>query len=316
MRCLLKDKIHVAYDDVYLGWKLGGRTTDSHPTNPVRAKFATQLLSNDHELVIVKPDIQEGDRAKVESIHDRDYVSRVLDKGHCGEWYPDQVELGKVALHMFAGTVRLTEKMLADEIKIGFNPQGAKHHAQYDHSSGFCVFNDMAWAAKEFQKNGMKVMYIDWDAHHGDGVENLLADEPDLVTCSIHDSVIFPGTGLKGHTPKKGIYNWALDPASGDDTFIQVMGEIETLADKIKPDVVLLATGADAHRTDPLSTLNFDYYGYDFAARTVGRIASSYSEGRVLIGGAGGYQPFDHTPAIWARVVDAVYEEVSLFANK
>ena len=85
----MKDKIHVAYDDVYLGWKLGGRTTDSHPTNPVRAKFATQLLSNDHELVIVKPDIQEGDRAKVESIHDRDYVSRVLDKGHCGEWHPD-----------------------------------------------------------------------------------------------------------------------------------------------------------------------------------------------------------------------------------
>jgi acetoin utilization deacetylase AcuC-like enzyme len=94
------------------------------------------------------------------------------------------------------------------------------------------------------------------------------------------------------------------------------MGEIETLADKIKPDVVLLATGADAHRTDPLSTLNFDYYGYDFAARTVGRIASSYSQGRVLIGGAGGYQPFDHTPAIWAKVVDAVYEEVSLFARK
>jgi acetoin utilization deacetylase AcuC-like enzyme len=143
-----------------------------------------------------------------------------------------------------------------------------------------------------------------------------LADDPDLVTCSIHDSAIFPGTGLKGHSPKKGIYNWALDPASGDDAFMAAMGEIETLADKIKPDVVLLATGADAHRTDPLSTLNFDYYGYDFAARTVGRIASSYSQGRVLIGGAGGYQPFDHTPAIWAKVVDAVYEEVSLFARK
>jgi acetoin utilization protein AcuC len=253
--------------------------------------------------VIVKPDIQEGDRAKVESIHDKDYVSRVLDDGHCGEWYPDQAELGKVALHMFAGTVRLTEKMLADEIKIGFNPQGAKHHAQYDHSSGFCVFNDMAWAAKEFQKNGMKVMYIDWDAHHGDGVENLLAGSIDLTTCSIHDSVIFPGTGLKGHFPELGVYNWALDPASGDDEFRRAMGEIEQLADKLKPDVVLLATGADAHKSDPLSTLQFDYPGYEDAASTVGRIASAYSEGRVLMGGAGGYQPFDHTPEIWAKVV-------------
>ena len=215
---------------------------------------------------------------------------------------------------MFAGTVRLTEKMLAGELKVGFNPQGAKHHAQYNHSSGFCVFNDMAWAAREFNKNGMKVMYIDWDAHHGDGVENLLTGNRDAVTCSIHDSVIFPGTGLKGHFPELGVYNWALDPASGDREFIRAMGEIEQLADKIKPDVVLVAAGADAHKTDPLSTLQFDYPGYEDAAATVGRIASAYAEGRVLIGGAGGYQPFDHTPAVWATAVSKIHDEVSIFA--
>jgi acetoin utilization protein AcuC len=222
--------------------------------------------------------------------------------------------MGQVALHMFAGTVRLTEKMLAGELKVGFNPQGAKHHAQYNHSSGFCVFNDMAWAAREFQKNGMKVMYIDWDAHHGDGVENLLTGSIDLTTCSIHDSVIFPGTGLKGHFPELGVYNWALDPASGDDEFRRAMGEIEQLADKLKPDVVLVATGADAHKSDPLSTLQFDYPGYEDAASTVGRIASTYSEGRVLIGGAGGYQPFDHTPEIWAKVVARVHDEIMIFS--
>jgi acetoin utilization protein AcuC len=262
----------------------------------------------------VKPDIQAGDRERVESIHEAKYVSDVLDRGHSGQWSPDNKHMGQVALHMFAGTVRLTEKMLAGEIKVGFNPQGAKHHAQYDHSSGFCVFNDMAWAAREFQKNGMKVMYIDWDAHHGDGVENLLTGSIDLTTCSIHDSVIFPGTGLKGHFPELGVYNWALDPASGDDEFRRAMGEIEQLADKLKPDVVLVATGADAHKSDPLSTLQFDYPGYEDAASTVGRIASAYSEGRVLIGGAGGYQPFDHTPEIWAKVVAKVHDEVMIFS--
>ena len=307
-------KLHVAYDDVYLDWKLGGQELGlPHPTNPIRAKYATEFLEADKDIVIVKPEIDVFDRARLEEIHDPKYVSEVLDLGSSGEWHPDDKHKGQVALHMFAGTIRLAEKILNNEIKVGFNPQGAKHHAQYDHSSGFCVFNDMAYAAKMFQKAGMKVMYIDWDAHHGDGVENLLADDPDLVTCSIHDATIFPGTGLDGHTPELGIYNWALDPASGDDVFIRAMGEIEQLADTIKPDVVLLATGADAHKTDPLSTLQFDYPGYDYAARAVGRIASSYADGRLLIGGAGGYQPCDHTPLIWSKVVSAAHDEISLF---
>lgn len=307
-------KLHIAYDDVYLDWKLGSEGM-SHPTNPVRAKYATELLQESHDVTIIKPNAGPEDRIRVESVHDPIYVSRVLDLGNSGQWEPDNPAMGHVALEMFAGTVRLTEKMLAGDLKVGFNPQGAKHHAQYDYSSGFCVFNDMAWAAHEFQRNGMKVMYIDWDAHHGDGVENLLADHSDLVTCSIHDSTIFPGTGLKGHFPAQGIYNWALDPASGDEQFMQAMDEITELANKIKPDVILLATGADAHRTDPLSTLNFDYPGYSYAALSVGQIASTHAEGRVLIGGAGGYQPFDHTPQIWSTVVGLVYDEVNLFTK-
>lgn len=306
-------KLHVAYDDIYLDWKLGFND-GSHPTNPIRAKYATELLADETDIVIVKPEIDKLDRSRLERIHDSAYVSRVLDLGKSGEWAPDDLHKGQVALSMFAGTARLAEMILANEIKIGFNPQGAKHHAQYDRSSGFCVFNDMAYAARLFQDNGMKVMYIDWDAHHGDGVENLLANDADLVTCSIHDSVIFPGTGLDGHTPEKGIYNWALDPASGDREFMRAMGEIEMLADKIKPDVVLLATGADAHKTDPLSTLQFDYPGYEDAAATVARIASAYADGRVLIGGAGGYQPFDHTPQVWAKVVSKIQSESLLFS--
>lgn len=306
-------KLHIAYGDVYLDWKLGS-SDSSHPTNPVRAKYATESLQETHDVVVIEPTIKTTDRDRVESIHDKDYVSNVLDLGHCGEWRPDDTHKGQVALHMFAGTVRLVEKMLDENLKVGFNPQGAKHHAQYDHSSGFCVFNDMAWAAREFQRNGMKVMYIDWDAHHGDGVENLLADSPDLVTCSIHDSVIFPGTGLKGHKPKSGIYNWALDPGSGDDVFREVIDQVAELSNKIQPDVVLLATGADAHKTDPLSTLNFDYPGYVYAAQVAGQIANTHAQGRILIGGAGGYQPFDHTPQIWSEVVGTVYDEVRLFS--
>jgi acetoin utilization protein AcuC len=304
------NNLHIAYSPIYLKWKLG-YPNEEHPTNPVRAKYATELLAADYKTKLVLPKVVDGDRARIESIHSKEYVSRVLDKGHCGEWKPDNTELGNVALHMFAGTVRLVEKMLAGEARVCFNPQGAKHHAQYDRSSGFCVFNDMAWAAKEFHKHGMKVVYIDWDAHHGDGVEALLYDEPDIITCSIHDGSIFPGTGVDGHDPKNGVYNWAVEPGAGDATFIQAMREVDDVVSQEKPDVILVATGADGHITDPLSSLNFDYPGYAFAAETVGRLAATYADNRVLIGGAGGYQPFDHTPAIWAHVVSGIYESSS-----
>jgi acetoin utilization deacetylase AcuC-like enzyme len=74
---------------------------------------------------------------------------------------------------------------------------------------------------------------------------------------------------------------------------------------------VLLATGADAHKTDPLSGLQFDYPGYAYAAKQIAKIANKYSNGRVLIGGAGGYQPYTHTPKIWAEVVKTVYSGVT-----
>jgi acetoin utilization deacetylase AcuC-like enzyme len=88
--------------------------------------------------------------------------------------------------------------------------------------------------------------------------------------------------------------------------------EIEILADEIQPDVILLATGADAHHSDPLSSLTFDYPGYRAAARIIADIANKHSKGRVLIGGAGGYQPFDHTPKVWATVVSEIYNHITV----
>jgi acetoin utilization protein AcuC len=302
-------KLHIAYDDIYLDWQLGSGD-GSHPTNPIRAQLAVELLEN-LEPVMLQPAASESDRDLLTHVHSDEYISKVLDQGHCGEWYPDQQHLGDVALEMAAGTIRLYEKILNGEAKVAFNPQGAKHHAQYDQSSGFCVFNDMALVAKLFMAAGLKPLYIDWDAHHGDGVENILRAYPNIVTASIHEGGIFPGTGLESE-PENGAYNWALDHQAGDVDFLDAMKEIEILADEIKPDVILLATGADAHHSDPLSSLTFDYPGYRAAARMIADIANKHAKGRVLIGGAGGYQPLDHTPKVWATVVSEIYNHITV----
>lgn len=303
-------KLHIAYGHDYLNWRLGG----GHPTNPERATLATAFIEhalNKNNVEIIEPTVLDTDIDALYEIHDRDYVNQVIFGGESGEWFGKNLELGQTALAMFSGTARLVEQMLDNGVKVAFNPQGAKHHAHYKSSGGFCVFNDMAHAANEFGKRGLKAMYIDWDAHHGDGVEELLYNTKHL-TASIHDGTIFPGTGRDGHDEENFVYNWALKREAGDSAFIMAMEEIEMLADEYKPDVILLATGADAHETDPLSTTKFTYTGYDFAAKTVARIANKHTNGRVLIGGAGGYQPHTHTPRIWSRVVSIIYSDIEV----
>lgn len=300
------EKLHIAYGSAYLDWRLG----QGHPTNPERAAIATDLieLSLGENLVeIIKPEFQKHDLEYLLDTHDADYVNGVFD-GYSYEWSGKNAKLGETAGVMFAGTARLAEKIVSGEVRIGFNPQGAKHHAHYDRSGGFCVFNDMAWAAKFFAAHGLRAMYVDWDAHHGDGVEELLFDT-DIVTASIHDLTIFPGTGRDGHYLDNAAYNWGLQRGSGDEEFAQAMSEISDIADEYKPDIVLLATGADAHETDPLSTLNFTYDGYANAASVIAGIVNKHCAGRVLIGGAGGYQPLTHTPQVWAQVVTDVFRQ-------
>jgi acetoin utilization protein AcuC len=313
-------KLTVAYSDDYLNWRLGSGD-GSHPTNPIRAKNTIDLLKSELEegidFEIIEPEFRTGDRKKIESIHNKTYVSDVIDSGKSYDWNGQDLLNGHTAAQMFAGTVRLTEKIIAGETQIGFNPQGAKHHAQESWSSGFCVFNDMAWAAKEFAKAGLKTAYIDWDAHAGDGVQFLL-DDTKIPTFSIHGHGIFPNhpeTSMSGYgagnyiymDADKHWYNYNIMRGEGDEAFKWAIDDIETRLLRYKPDVILLATGADAHEGEKWG-LKYTYEGYDYASKRVADWANKYSKGRVLIGGAGGYQPHTHTPRIWANVVKNIYE--------
>jgi acetoin utilization protein AcuC len=319
-----KDKLHIAYGDDYLKWQLGSGD-GSHPTKPIRAKLATEYLVSElgSDVVVIEPEVDAGDRERLESIHSPAYVAEVLDKGVCHDWVGEKPELGQVALQMFAGTARLVEKMIAGEIRVGFNPQGAKHHAQYGWSEGFCVFNDHAWAALEFQKAGLRPVYIDWDVNAGDGVQNLLEDSG-IPTFSIHGHGIYPihsDTWLRNQDENylyqnidKEFYNYALQPGEGDDAFAWAIDDIAEKLEAYKPDVILLATGADGHEGEYWG-LKYTYDGYHYASKVVADLANRFTDGRVLIGGAGGYQAETHTPRIWANVVSDIYNETRKVLN-
>jgi acetoin utilization protein AcuC len=260
------------------------------------------------------------------SIHDRQYVTEVLE-GHSGEWSGERPEMGETALTMFAGTQLLTERIIAAETRIGFNPQGAKHHAAFAHSSGFCVFNDMAWAATALADAGLRPIYIDWDIHAGDGVQHLLADTS-IPTLSVHGHSTFPGDpetvnrelareGKRhtAHDRDRAIFNWGINPTDGDDALEWALNEMDAVVADYRPGVILLAAGADGHGgvNNLGSTNTYTYAGFERAAHRVAGWASHYAESKVLIGGAGGYQPLNHTPRIWANVVSTIVHKL---ANK
>jgi acetoin utilization protein AcuC len=280
------DQLAVAYDERLLDWQLG----PDHPTNPVRAKLAVEQLQARGVPLVVEP-ITWQLTDELEAVHTADYVRRTLE-GSNAEWHGIRPDLGAVAAHMFAGTVQLVRAMDEGRVTVGFAPQGAKHHAMADRGSGFCVFNDMAWAAKHFAGQGKRVLYVDLDAHHGDGVEALTADEPLVMTCSVHDSTIFPGRGTP--VSRSAGCTTAAGARAGDVELLSSVADIVRLAEEWRPEVVLVAIGADGHVTDPLSSLQYSYEGYAEAARTIGAMARG-SARRCSWAVPGGYQPVTHT---------------------
>ena len=314
----------VAYNDNFQNWLLGPGD-GSHPTNPVRAKLATELLGHQLggacQVVDAAPaETAERDLEILNQIHRPKYVAETL-AGTNSQWVGRSPEVAAAGFDMFRGTIRLVDAVIAGECKVGFNPQGAKHHARFAESSGFCVFNDMAYAALALKAAGLKPLYLDWDIHAGDGVYLMLKGQG-IPTISIHATGIYPcnsemqtSDGERGtmHIPEEHAFNFNVQLGDGDDWFIACLEAASEIIDDYKPDVILLAAGADGHTGfGNLGALaNYTAKGFRFAAEMVAEKALEYCAGRVIIGGAGGYQPLKETPETWALVVSTIYNKIN-----
>lgn len=198
---------------------------------------------------------------------------------------------------MCGGTLQAAELLHDGAAKTIVHLPGAKHHAMHDHSSGFCVFNDFALAAHMLTERGHRVAILDIDAHRGDGVEALTAENPDVLTFSIHDESIFPwspGTDI----PRLHAYNRPLPANSGGNSMLTEVESFIELATAFRATVIFITCGADGHATDPLSTLRYNEIHYRAVAR---RLRHAFPQLPMLMGGAGGYQPDRATPRVWAN---------------
>lgn len=201
----------------------------------------------------------------------------------------------EAALHAAGGAVRLVDLLLAGEARTGFSalrPPG--HHAEPAQSMGFCLFNNVAVAARHaLDAHGVeRVLVLDWDVHHGNGTNAAFHATPEVLFVSLHESPLYPGTGPAsdvGSGAGEGYtVNIPVAAGTGDAQYLSLVEHVVgPLARAYEPRLVLISAGFDAHRDDPLADVELTEQGFAALAGSVRRLAAELGApvGAVLEGG-------------------------------
>jgi acetoin utilization deacetylase AcuC-like enzyme len=169
------------------------------------------------------------------------------------------------------------------------------HHAESTRAMGFCLFNNVAVAAAEAHARGLKrVLVVDWDVHHGNGTQRTFYDRSDLLFVSSHQWPFYPGTGHERETGAgegEGFtVNAPLPAGCGDGDYAAVYGDVLLpIADQYKPELILVSAGFDAHRDDPLASMQVTEEGFAALCGAVKRIADAHCPGKLVLTLEGGY---------------------------
>jgi acetoin utilization protein AcuC len=272
----------------------------SHPTQGRRflhGRNKIVLEGQKRKLKIYEIEPQAPHTDDLHLIHDDVYVHNVVVRGESTEWDGPRHDLGELAKLFVGGTLTALDELIQGSTKLAIHLPGAKHHAQRDHSSGFCVFNDFAIAATVATSFDHRVAIFDCDAHHGDGTENLLKGNKNVLTFSVHQWGIFPGTGLLSDFGKKAM-NFPLAAGTGDEGLIEATKSFIESAQAHGTTMIFIACGADGLANDPLAELNYTLDGY---CESMAMIREMFPETPILFGGAGGYLPDTETPEVWSQ---------------
>jgi acetoin utilization protein AcuC len=207
------------------------------------------------------------------------------------------------------GSLRAMEAILRGDVTHAFHPGGGLHHAMPARASGFCVYDDPALAIARARRDGLRVLYVDLDVHHGDGVQAIHWADPGVLTVSIHETglALFPGSGFvdeRGGGAAIGTkVNLPLDPGTGERGWLPALELVlPALAEAFRPEVVVSQHGSDCHAFDPLAHLRITTTAMGAAARLVDSLAHRWAGGRWLATGGGGYDVYRVVPRAWAQV--------------
>ncbi|KEF37633.1 deacetylase, histone deacetylase/acetoin utilization protein [Schinkia azotoformans MEV2011] len=316
----MSKSIYYVYSNDFQSYKFN----ESHPFNQRRVELTTDLLKMSgalNESHIIPPRIATDE--EIGLIHDPNYIEAVRKAGY-GELSEDVANnygLGTEDVPIFpnmheasallvGGTLTAVDLVMEGEADHAVSLGGGLHHGFRGKASGFCIYNDSAIAIKYMQqKYGVKVLYIDTDAHHGDGVQWSFYDDPNVCTFSIHETgrYLFPGTGNvseKGQGQGYGTsFNIPVDAFTEDESFLECfVTAIREVAEFFKPDVIISQNGVDSHVLDPLTHLSTTMKVYREIPKLAHQLAHEHCDGRWIAVGGGGYDHWRVVPRAWSLI--------------
>lgn len=207
-----------------------------------------------------------------------------------------------------AGSVHAAELVMSGQYRHALHLGGGLHHALPQKGAGFCIYNDASLAIQHIRNQyDAKVLYIDTDVHHGDGVEMSFYTDPHVFTYSIHETgkYLFPGTGrVEERGAGEGFgctINLPVEPYTEDDSWLECFGTLlDQVLQRAKPDLIISQHGCDAHALDPLSHIHCSMRIYREMPQLIHNAAHQWCEGRWVALGGGGYDIWRVVPRAWS----------------
>jgi len=304
------------------------RFSPDHPFNPERVTRTFRMcerrgLFADPDVRVV--DVETAEDGVLERFHTSEYIEALRRANGGTEVDVEMLRhgIGSAENPVFKGVydfsaLSATASLAGARLILGgapaaFNPCGGFHHAYPDRASGFCYVNDVAIAIDELRAAGLRIAYVDIDAHHGDAVQSAYYGDPTVLTVSVHETgrTLFPWGGSEreiGQGAGRGYnVNVPLEPGADDEIFLAVFREIVMEAlQRFRPDVIVGQFGTDTFATDPLTHLRLTNNGYIEAIEILHR-----SFPRILALGGGGYNMGDVERGwtlLWAELAGLAIE--------
>ena len=314
-------KAAIVHDAALESYGFGG----DHPFNPLRLRLTLELcgdlgLLEDYPLRPSAPATDED----LTTVHSLTYVRMVQEAGRGAALLSDLRDYGLgtadnpvfpdmhgAGARVVGGVVEACRIVMRGDAAHAMCISGGLHHAHRSLASGFCVYNDAGVAIARLKEEhpGIRIAYVDTDVHHGDGVQWMFYEDPEVLTVSIHESgrYLFPGTGgidEKGQGVGRGYsVNVPLLPYTDDDSFISAFEAVVPEALRaFRPDLILSQNGCDAHKLDPLGHLSATTRLYEHVPTRVHDLAHELCDGRWVATGGGGYDIWRVVPRAWTTL--------------
>lgn len=277
---------------------------DGHPERPERLAAVGEAIDPFRTRLRVLT-AREASDDEILRIHDRAHLDGIVGAVEAVDGRPGQVDPDtyvtsdslRIARLAAGATIDLCQAVARGDVASGLaavRPPG--HHAEADRPMGFCLFNNIAIAARALQAEAgvEKVMILDWDVHHGNGTQHAFENDPSVLFLSTHQYPYYPGTGDFGELGfgrgEGATVNVPMPAGCGDAEYLGVLQHIvEPVARAFAPDVILVSAGFDAHRDDPLAAMAISATGYLAMATFVRALAEDLCDGRLAYVLEGGY---------------------------